>query len=47
MTKSQFHQNLYLKEEKPLLNNMTAEEKIKYEKAQREINKEKEVFASP
>ncbi|MCJ1347931.1 Saccharopine dehydrogenase, partial [Peltigera leucophlebia] len=37
-----FHQNLYLKEEKPLLHNMTAEEKIKFEKAQRELNEEKE-----
>lgn len=44
---SQFHQNLYLKEEEPLLRNMTAEEKIKFEEAQKEISGEKEVFDTP
>lgn len=45
--RSQFHQNLYLKEERPLLVNMTAEEKFKFEQAQKELSEEKEVIDSP
>lgn len=37
-----FHLNLHSEEEQPLLPNMTAEEKAKFEKAERELNGEKE-----
>lgn len=38
----QFHQNLYHSDEKPLLRNMTAEEKVRFDKAEQELNSERE-----
>ncbi|MCJ1237303.1 hypothetical protein MMC14_005288 [Varicellaria rhodocarpa] len=37
-----FHQNLYHEEEKPLLPNLTEEEKARFVKAEKELNGEKE-----
>lgn len=38
----QFHQNLYLKEEKPLLRNLTAEQQLRLEELDAELGDEKE-----